>query len=387
MTKTVLITGGAGFIATHLTRALHGRVEKIVLLDNLLPQIHQGSDAFTAELRSLAECVVGDVRDPAAWKGLAADHPDIEVVIHLAALTGTGQSMYAIREYDSVNCGGTATMLECLLDRRDNGPGFPRLRHVVLASSRAVYGEGAYRCPADPPGIFRYPPQRTADQLARKMWNPACPACGEAMLAVPTSEDAPQQPTSFYGVTKLVQEQYVKTMMSAAQLTATTLRFQNVFGPGQSLKNPYTGVIGVFYSNIVGGRPIDIYEDGEISRDFIYISDVVEAIVRAAVDSVPGTFNVGTGQFTRLASIANWLCDALGKTVPIGCKGAFRVGDIRQNAADTTLARSVLRFEAAVSVQQGLHRYVDWARTETPLDEAAITNAAMALQAAGLAQT
>jgi dTDP-L-rhamnose 4-epimerase len=381
---TILITGGAGFIGTHLTHALHAQGDKVIMLDNLLPQVHK-EQAFSPELRDLAECVTGDVRDLTAWSRLAADHPDINVIVHLAALTGTGQSMYALREYDSVNCGGTATLLEAVLDRRQ-GNAFPNLRRVVLASSRAIYGEGAYRCPLDREGELRYPPQRTAEQLAQGRWGFFCPEHGAEMAPVATPESAPPQPASFYGINKLVQEQYIGTMLTAAGIAHTMLRFQNVFGPGQSLKNPYTGVIGVFYSSIMQGRALDIYEDGEITRDFVYVTDVVNALVKSITGEANGVFNIGSGEFTRLADVARWLCEALEREVPIGSCGAYRVGDIRHNAADLGRAQTALGYHPQVSARDGLRAYVHWAQSETPMDAATLDNASAALQAAGFSR-
>lgn len=382
--KTILITGGAGFIGTHLTRALQGQAEKIVLLDNLLPQVHTGQ-AFPLTSQHLAACITGDVRDLNVWKTLVSHHPDIDTIIHLAALTGTGQSMYALRDYDSVNCGGTATLLEAILDRQ-NGNLFPNLKRVVLASSRAIYGEGAYHCPEDALGVLHYPPQRTAEQMARKQWGFLCPTHGREMEPVPTPEDAPPQPASFYGINKLVQEQYLRTMLGAAGMEHTILRFQNVFGPGQSLKNPYTGVIGVFYSNIMRGNPLDIYEDGNITRDFVYVTDVVDAVIQSIAEQVSGTFNIGSGEFTQLADVARWLCDALDRQVPLTNKGAYRVGDIRHNAADLSRAQTQLHYQPRVTAREGLRRYVEWAQQETPMDAATIEAAQSALQAAGFSR-
>jgi dTDP-L-rhamnose 4-epimerase len=381
--RSVLITGGAGFIGTYLTRALHTQVDKIVLLDNLLPQVHQGRTEFPTELRACAVCVVGDVRDPAVWSQIAADHPDIDTIVHLAAMTGTGQSMYALAEYDSVNCGGTAAMLAALLDRRDPTKCLTNVSHVLLASSRAIYGEGAYRATPDAPLV--YPPPRTRAQLERHEWD-FVDAEGRKLSPVPTPEDAPPQPNSFYGVTKLVQEQYIRTMLTATGIGHTILRFQNVFGPGQSLKNPYTGVIGVFYSNIVGGRPLEIYEDGRVTRDFVYVTDVVAAVTSAILRRSEGTYNVGSGEFTQLADVARWLCTALDRTVPIECRGTFRVGDIRHNAADLRRARLGLGFQPQVSVEEGLRQYVAWAQHETPLNAETIAAATAELRAAGLSQ-
>lgn len=382
--KTVLITGGAGFIGTHLVQALHGSVEQIVVLDNLLPQIHLGRETFSQELQSKAICIQGDVRDIETLKRIVTDYPEIEVVVHLAAMTGTGQSMYAVREYDSVNSGGTATLLEAVLDKRDPKTSFAALKKVVLSSSRAIYGEGAYQCTNCKSGI-EYPPLRSAERLRQELWGFPCPQCGMDMEPILTPEEAPAQPTSFYGVTKLVQEQYLQTMLCAAGIKQTTLRFQNVFGPGQSLKNPYTGVIGVFYSNIVGGRTLNIFEDGQITRDFVYVTDVVASLVSAITTEAEGTFNIGTGLFTPLMDVARWLCEALETQVPIQVTGAYRVGDIRHNAADLRRATEALGYSPQVTVQEGLHRYVAWAKQEQPMDAETIARAAAELKAAGLA--
>jgi dTDP-L-rhamnose 4-epimerase len=382
--KSVLITGGAGFIGTHLTRALCGHVGKIVLLDNLLPQVHHGRTSFPAQ--DIAECIPGDVRDMAVWRRIATEHPDIDTIIHLAAMTGTGQSMYALREYDSVNCGGTAAMLEALLDRRDPAHGLSRVRHVVLASSRAIYGEGAYHAPGTPATALVYPAPRTRASLERQEWDFRGPD-GQTLSPVPTPETAPAQPNSFYGITKLVQEQYLQTMLPGSGISHTILRFQNVFGDGQSLKNPYTGVIGVFYSNIVSGRAVEIYEDGRVTRDFVYVSDVVDAVIKAATGRSEGTYNIGTGEFTLLEDVARWLCEALGREVPIECRGTYRVGDIRNNAADLTRATAELGYRSQFSVKDGLRRYVNWAQHERPLDAATIADAAAELRAAGLSKS
>lgn len=383
MAAKVLITGGAGFIGTYLTRALKDRAE-VVLIDNLLPQVHAGRQEFPEELQEMATCITGDVRDREVWNRIALEHPDIDTIVHLAALTGTGQSMYDIREYDSVNCGGTATMLEAILDKREPSKCLSKVRRVILASSRAIYGEGAYRSTKDMDGLLYYPQQRTAEQLAASKWGFPAPDGSGDMEPVQTTEDAPPQPTSFYGVTKLVQEQYVRTMLTAAGIEHTILRFQNVFGAGQSLKNPYTGVIGVFYSNIVGGRPLSIYEDGEITRDFVYVTDVVSAVVKSIFAEKCGTYNIGSGEFSKLTDVAKWLCEALGREVPMNYDGAYRVGDIRHNAADLSRAHAELNYSPEVSVKEGLRRYVEWASQETPMNAETIATAANALKAAGL---
>ena len=380
--KTILITGGAGFIGKYLLDALKGKVETIVILDNLLPQVHSGNEAFSKTLLEQATCIRGDIRDIELWKRVGKEFPNIETIVHLAAMTGTGQSMYALKEYDSVNCGGTATMIEALLDRGQDAA-FKQLKSVVLASSRAVYGEGAYRCEAHPENL-QYPEQRSLERLKLGEFGFACEICELPMSPVPTPEEAPLRPGSFYGVTKLVQEQYLRTMLNAAGINFTALRFQNVFGPGQSLKNPYTGVIGVFYSNLVGRRPISIYEDGNITRDFVYVTDVADALAAAVLFKAPGTFNIGSGEFSRLWDVSKWLSEALGIEVPMTCTGAFRVGDIWQNAADIRKAQDALGYSPKVTVREGLRRYVEWAKSEEPLDSKAIAEAAQKLEEAGL---
>ena len=380
--KTVLITGGAGFIGNYLLEALRGKAERVVIIDNLLPQVHSGSEGFSKTLEAEATCIRGDIRDIELWKRVGSEFPDIETVVHLAAMTGTGQSMYALQEYDSVNCGGTATMIEALLDKGQDAA-FKQLKSVVLASSRAVYGEGAYRCDKHPERL-QYPEQRPTERLQQGEFGFQCEHCGEAMSPVPTPEEAPVQPGSFYGVTKLVQEQYLRTMLKAADINFTALRFQNVFGPGQSLKNPYTGVIGVFFSNLVGGRPISIYEDGNITRDFVYVSDVADALAAAVGSEATGVFNIGSGEFSRLWDVAKWLSEALEVEAPMTCTGAFRVGDIWQNAADIRKAHAAFGYVPKVSVREGLRRYVEWAKSEEPLDSKAISEAAQKLAAAGL---
>jgi dTDP-L-rhamnose 4-epimerase len=383
--SSIIITGGAGFIGSWLVEALGDRFSRIVVLDNLLPQVHSDANDFPSRVKDRAICIRGDVRNLSTWTSIATDYPDTEAVVHLAALTGTGQSMYDLHGYDSVNSGGTAVTLEALLDRRSGSVAFPNLKRVVLASSRAIYGEGAYRCSSHSDRL-QYPSPRSLAQLSRAEWGLRCDECGAELTPAETPEDAQVAPNSFYGATKFAQELYMRTMLAAAGIDFTILRFQNVFGPGQSLKNPYTGVIGVFYSNIVSNIGLELYEDGQITRDFVFITDVVASIVGALCSTACGTYNVGTGQFTRLADVAAWLCESLDKKVDIRVSGRFRVGDIRHNAGDIRAARDGLGYVPRVSVRDGLRQYVEWAQAQTPLSSATILNAQRELEAAGLSQ-
>jgi len=374
----ILITGGAGFIGTHLVQALAPHSAKIVVLDNLLPQVHGPSPAFSAPLQSQAVCVRGDVTDPAVMAQVAQDHPDIQAVVHLAAFTGTGQSMYELRDYNRANAGGTATLLQSIVERK-----WPSLEHVVHASSRAIYGEGAYADPDDAARLV-YPPPRAATALAGGDWSPHLPGDSRTLAARPTPEDAPAQPNSFYGATKLVQEEYLKVILAALGIPLTMLRFQNVYGPGQSLKNPYTGVIGVFFSRLVQGKGLEVYEDGQVSRDFVYVEDVVQALAAALRCKVAGAYNIGSEVFTTLNELAAALQTTLGTDLPVTCRGTYRFGDIRHAAADLTRARAALDYAPRYSFAQGISRYAQWAQGQEAMPESAMQAAAATLAAAGL---
>ena len=355
--RRVLITGGAGFIGSSLALKLVGRGHQVRVLDTLAPQIH-GANADASPLyRRIVDVVDfhrGSVTDRFAVIG-ALD--GVDVVVHLAAETGTGQSMYAIQHYSDVNVGGTSVLLDVIAN--GNLP----VRRLLVASSRAVYGEGAYRCDAH--GTV-YPAPRTAIAMQAGDFELYCPACGAVVMMVPTTEDAPVAPQSVYGVTKLTQEQLVLTVARALGVGAVALRYQNVYGPGQSLSNPYTGILSIFSTRIRNGNPINIFEDGLESRDFVYIDDVVEATVRALEldSSALDAYNVGSGVPTDVATIAATLQHNFGLTVPVSISGQFRVGDIRHNVADLTRVRAALGFVPTVTVEEGLRRFVAWVQAE-----------------------
>lgn len=357
MKQHVLITGGAGFIGSRLTQRLHSAGHSVRVLDVLAPQIH-GEEPLESPLLKLihgkAEFIHGSVTDANV---LSRSLEGIDTVVHLAAETGTGQSMYAIRHYVDVNVGGTALLLDLIANRA-----FP-IRKIVVASSRAIYGEGKYQC-RQHGSVF--PNARSAEAMQLGDFEIHCPRCGLPVNLVPTDEESPPRPTSIYGITKLNQEQMTLTVGSALGISAIAFRYQNVYGPGQSLSNPYTGILSIFSTRIRNSSSLNIFEDGKESRDFVFIDDVVEATMRAIdlVEPTVGVFNVGSGVATDVLTVAHTLQSLLGTTVPTEVSGRFRVGDIRHNVADLTRIRSTLGFEPKVTFEVGLRKFIDWVKGE-----------------------
>lgn len=357
MTRNILITGGAGFIGSRLALFLTAKSHNVRVLDNLAPQIH-GPDP---ESSSLYRAIQGKVEfsrgSVTSRDDLMRVLPGMDTVVHLAAETGTGQSMYAIEHYTTVNVGGTALLLDLIA----NEP-FP-VRKLVVASSRAVYGEGKYCCTRH--GAV-FPESRLAEDMARGDFEVHCPICGDPAQFAPSDEATPVRPSSVYGITKLTQEQMVLTVGKALGIPAFAFRYQNVYGPGQSLSNPYTGILSIFSTRIRNKSHINIFEDGKESRDFVFIDDVVAATARAIENPAPlaGAFNVGSGQATDVLTIARTLQRLLGEAAPIEVTGQFRLGDIRHNVADLTRVRAALGFEPSVFIEEGLRRFVGWVKGE-----------------------
>lgn len=375
MSNLVLITGGAGFIGQRVARALLRHGAKVRILDNFSPQIH-ATEVLPDDLAEHAEVIKADVRDRDALKRAL---PGVDTVVHLAAETGTGQSMYEIERYFSVNVQGTATLLD-LLQNDDCGKS---LRSLVVASSRAVYGEGAYLCAAH--GTV-FPEQRTRERMSASAFEPACPACGAPVRLLPTPESAPYMPMSMYGLTKQVQEQAVLLFARTRGINGFGLRYQNVYGPGQSLKNPYTGILAVFSNLARQSQGIEIYEDGLESRDFVYIDDVVEATIRSInyAGQFVGALNVGSGQATSVMTVAQEIKTYFGSSSTIKVTGAFRMGDIRHNIADVSRLERVLGFVPVVPFKQGLASFLGWAAGQAPADKAAYLRSVSELAARGL---
>jgi len=355
MTNRVLITGGAGFIGTHLARRLVRGGCQVTILDNFSPQVHGNRRSLPTDLNAHVRLIIGDVRDRDAFRQ-TLDGQD--VVVHLAAETGTGQSMYEVERYESVNIRGTALLMDYLVNGRTS-----RVQKVVLASSRAVYGEGKYDCPACGPV---YPPARPLEDLKAGRFELCCPRCGATCYPLPTDEASPVNPSSFYGLTKQVQEQMTLLFARTLSLSAFILRYQNVYGPGQSLNNPYTGILAIFANRARVGRPIYIFEDGQESRDFVYIEDAVEATWRCIRPEATGVeiINVGSGERVTVSEVARKIVQFFGDRSEIVITGAFRAGDIRHNWADLTHARQRFGFEPRWSFADGIQEFLQWAETQ-----------------------
>ena len=371
----VLITGGAGFIGQHLSKALLAQGADVRILDNYSPQIHN-NDSLPSDLAGKVEFVKSDIRDYDAMRGALSG---VNCVVHLAAETGTGQSMYEISRYFDVNVQGTAVLLDLL----QNDPACQNVENIVLASSRAIYGEGAYTCSTH--GVV-YPNQRSRDALEVAHFEPTCPHCKLEVKLTPTLESAPFKPMSMYGLTKQVQEQAILLFAQTRGINAFGLRYQNVYGPGQSLKNPYTGILAVFSNLARQNQKIEIYEDGHESRDFVYIDDVVEATVRAALykENFVGAINVGSGVPTTVLQVAEAVKTFFKSSSNIGVTGAFRLGDIRHNIADITKLKAVLNFTPSVNFNDGLTQFLSWAHSQEAQDKTAYLRSVEELASRGL---
>jgi len=352
MGKRVLITGGAGFIGRHLARRLLREGVAVRIYDNFSPQIHgeAAPETVLGDLWADCEVIRGDVRDRDALGAALAGQA---VVVHLAAETGTGQSMYEVERYVDVNSRGTAVLLDLVAN------GAKGVERIVVASSRAVYGEGRYRCPQH--GAV-FPGPRTKVDLDRGDFAVKCPVCAAPATELATDESSTLHPTSIYGITKLNQEQMVMVETEALGLPGVALRYQNVYGPGQSLNNPYTGILSIFSRLLQAGKEINIFEDGLESRDFVFIDDVVEATCLAVMGgaTVRGIFNVGTGVQTTVMEVAEALRRIYGASSELRISGDYRLGDIRHNFADGGRAEQMLGFVPRVGFPEGIAAFSSW---------------------------
>lgn len=350
----VLITGGAGFIGSHIALKLIDKGYEVTVLDNLLEQIHGADPVKTSPLycsiKDKVKFIKADVCDKAA---LEESLKDADYVIHLAAETGTGQSMYEIKRYVDVNIGGTALLLDILTNTKNH------VKRVVVAESRAIYGEGKYHC--EKCGDV-YPTERKDADMAKGDFECHCPKCGGKLTLVATTEDSAIHPSSVYGIGKQVQGQLVHLICKNIGIESVSFRYQNVYGPGQSLTNPYTGILSIFSTRIKNHKEINIFEDGKETRDFVYIDDVADATIAGMeVPEANGhVFNVGTGVATDVLTVAQTLCKHYGIEVPLKVSGNYRLGDIRHNYADITLSKNILKFQSKVSFDEGIKRFTDW---------------------------
>jgi dTDP-L-rhamnose 4-epimerase len=371
MTRRILVTGGAGFIGSHLVSRLANEGVEVVVVDSLEPQVHGGTTPAFPEGTTFIE---GSVGDPTIFERALAG---VDSVVHLAAAVGVGQSMYEIARYVDVNTAATARFLEHLA-RSSRRP-----TRLVVASSMSIYGEGEYECITHGAVAPRLRPE---SQLDERRWECVCPHCGSELTPIPTRETKPLIPTSVYAVTKRDHEELCHVVGAAYSIPTVALRFFNVYGRGQALSNPYTGVAAIFSSRLLNENPPLIFEDGKQSRDFIHVSDIVEGIVCALRSdaAVGASINLGTGRAVSVNEIADLLRHGLGKEVTAEHPGTYRVGDIRHCFADTTLARNLLGFAASVKLEDGISDLVGWVRGQTASDR--VDEAASELALRGLAR-
>ncbi|SFC34862.1 dTDP-L-rhamnose 4-epimerase [Kaistella jeonii] len=351
--KNILITGGAGFIGSNLALKLIHKGYSVTVLDLLSEQIHGKNPE---ENSSLFLSITGKVN---FIKGNITNRIDVEksiegqdVIIHLAAETGTGQSMYQIEKYSQVNVSGTALLLDILVNKKNV------VKKFILASSRAVYGEGKYE---NILSEIAYPEERNVELMQKGIFEMTNEK-GNFLKPLPTDENSKLHPTSFYGITKLQQEEIVKHVCKSIGIDFVILRYQNVYGVGQSLLNPYTGILSIFSAQILSGKNINIFEDGLPTRDFINIEDTVEATVRSLeMESANNQIiNVGTGTATSVLSIAALLVEKYGKETEVKVSADFRLGDIRHNFADLSKMKEYLNFEPKVNLKQGIEAFTNW---------------------------
>lgn len=353
----ILVTGGAGFIGSNLVSRLYDNGHDVVVIDNLSRQIH--GDNYNASplfnnIKDKCTFYHLDVSEINDWSNYVSG---IDAIVHLAAETGTGQSMYDIQKYSKVNIQSTASLVEHVVLNNI------RLKKFIIASSRSIYGEGKYSCSTHG-DVF--PVSRIDADMQNGCFDPRCPACGHFVKPIATCEMSMLSPRSIYAVTKLNQEQTTLIGCQSVGIDAIALRFQNVYGPGQSLKNPYTGILSIFSTRILNNQKINVFEDGLETRDFVYISDVIDSIVLSinSPAGVSGVFNIGSGVATSVNEVINRLSELYGVDVDYEVTGDYRVGDIRHNFANTQKAQDILGFQFKIDFATGIAKFCSWVKTQ-----------------------
>lgn len=354
----ILITGGAGFIGNAIiNRISKSKCIEVIVLDLLTEQIHGKIPEESYLYKGIADkCdfIRGDIRN---YKLVEQVVKDCDCIIHLAAETGTGQSMYRINQYNEVNIMGTSNLFQAISTTGT------KIKKFILSSSRSVYGEGKYECP-----IHKtvYPEARKVEDMKVGDFTMHCPICNEILHLVPTDENSKVVPNSLYAFTKYAQEKMVETMCKAMKIDYTVFRFQNVYGIGQSLKNPYTGILSIFSSLLLENKKLNVFEDGLESRDFINVKDVADAVVKSLDEKKTNgeVINLGSGVGTSVMEIAETLKLLYKSDSEICVTEDFRVGDIAHNIADITKAEELLMFKPTVSLEAGLREFTAWVREQ-----------------------
>ncbi|MBU1727512.1 MAG: SDR family NAD(P)-dependent oxidoreductase [Candidatus Omnitrophica bacterium] len=355
----ILVTGGAGFIGSHLVDALIEDGHKVRIFDNLDSQVHGVGSRKPVYLNRGAEFIKGDVRNKAA---LEKAMKGVDMIFHQAAKVGVGQSMYQVKEYVDVNIGGTSNLLDILVNTKN------KVKKLIVAASMSSYGEGAYICPKCGP---MYPELRIKKDLDAGKWEHYCQGCKGELMPKPTSEDKALCSTSIYAITKKVQEEMAMSISKAYKIPAVSLRYFNVYGTRQSLSNPYTGVAAIFISRIKNNNPPVIYEDGNQTRDFVSVYDIVQSNILAM--SKPEAdyeiFNVSGGTPISISNVSSTLMGLFGKSIKSEITNKYRQGDIRHCTADISKIKNKLGFSPKVSLEKGFKELVDWSAGEKAVDK------------------
>ena len=370
MSKRVLVTGGAGFVGSHLVDALLREGHEVRVFDNLTPQVHpNGRPEYLAKD---SEFLQGDMRDLDAVRRALTD---IDVIFHKAAAVGVGQSMYEIANYMGANTQGTAVLLQAMLDSKRD------FEKLIVASSMSIYGEGKYTC-AEHGEVA--PPPRSLEQLRRKQWEARCPVCCAELTPVPTDEQKPLQSTSVYALSKKDQEEICLLYGRTYGVPVVALRYFNIYGTRQALSNPYTGVAAIFASRLLNRRAPMVFEDGEQQRDFVSVHDIVQANLKALRrDEANGmAINIGSGSPISIAQVGEVLAESLGVHTEPEITGKYRAGDIRHCYADIALAKKVLGYEPKEQFASGIGELVEWLRSQSATDN--VSDATQQLTAYGL---
>lgn len=359
MSKKILITGGAGFVGSHLADGLLEQGHHVRILDDLTQQVHPSGPPDY--LNSRVELIKGDVRDPNRMKEVLAG---VDAVYHFAATVGVGQSMYEISRYISVNTLGTAELLQAILENKCP------IQKIVVASSMSIYGEGRYHCSKC--GREAAPQLRTVAQLKAGEWDLHCEQCGGVLRPVPTDEAKPSHLSSVYALSKRDQEELCLIYGRTYGIPVTALRFFNIYGTRQALSNPYTGVAAVFASRMLNEQRPHIFEDGEQMRDFVHVKDIVRANMLAmeTPQSDGHVINVGSGKPITIRQVADILARSLGKEVLPIISNKYRAGDVRHCYADITKAHDLLGYEPQVTHEEGFRELAEWLRGQQAEDRA-----------------
>ena len=352
--ERVLVSGGAGFIGSHIVDLLVSEGYQVVVIDNLEPQVHGEERKKPEYLNPEAEFIFGDMRDKELVDSVVSR---VDAVIHQSALVGVGQSMYQVDRYVLGNDGSSAVLLQSVIEHRD------KIKKLVVASSMSIYGEGRYICPKCGPVA---PGTRKLEQLLERKWELVCDTCGNELKPAPTDEAKPTICESVYAVTKKTTEELFLVVGGAYQIPTVALRYFNVYGPRQALSNPYTGLLAIVASRVLNKKPPIIFEDGNQTRDFVNVRDIARANLLALRWQGEGqvVVNIGTGRALSVNEAVWGVINGLDGKVEPEITGRFRVGDIRHCYADTRRAKEILGFEAEIKFEQGVGEFLDWARKQ-----------------------